>query len=153
MTNPSLSAGEFEKLIKKNFQFLMDEYGFIFNKVNDWEYDFESQRTRVHILSEHALLLSISIEPIGEAARELLQRNISPNRGLGLVIIAMCLDLDLKYKTVKHDGTIATNIPVELEKQAGLLGKYCQKMLRGDFSEWEQIELNRKLRRNDFIGI
>lgn len=153
MDKPSLSAGEFEGLIKKNFQFLVDEYGFIFNKVNDWTYDFESQRTRIHILSEHALLLSISIEPIGEAARELLQRNISPGRGLGLVIISMCLDLELKYRMLRYDGTIAINIPIELEKQVQLLKKYCQKMLLGDFSEWEQIEVNRKLRRNDFVGI
>lgn len=153
MPNFSLQASEFEALVIKHFKFLVDNHKFTVKKIDDWTYYIENRVMRVRILLEHSTLLSIAIEPIGEGANQLLRKNISPYGGLSLVIISMCLDSQLKYKIDRHEGSIATNVPVELEKQTNLLNRYCQKMLKGDFSEWEQIEECRAERRNEFIRI
>jgi hypothetical protein len=153
MSEPLLSASEIESLVLKHFGFLINEYKFTYKKFDDWTYDLENRTTKVHILCEHYMFLSISIEPLGKSAEQLTRKNITIRNGLPLVVISMCLDPDLKYKIERYEGSVATNIPIELEKESNLLKSYCTKMLKGDFSQWEGILECKAKRRHEFIRL
>lgn len=143
----------FGKLVLNNYKFLVDEYDFSFVKEGDWEYKFENATTRVVVMMEQAINLLVEVEPIGESARSLLRQNILPSR-LDVISISMCLDKNLKYKIEKvSDKNMAINVPVEIEKQAYLLRKYCQALLQGNFSDWPQIKECLSKRSKEFLDI
>jgi len=148
-----INASEFEKLTIQHYQFLIDEFGFIINKIGDWSFSLETENARVFLLVEHATLLTVAIEPIGKGASQLLRQNILP-KGIEVVVISMCLDPNLHYSVAKLDNKgIAHDIPTEMKRRAVLLKKYCEKMLNGDFSDWGTIENCMSTRAYDFLGI
>lgn len=143
----------FGKLVLNHYKFLIDEYNFSFVREDEWTYKFENATTRVIVMMERAINLVIEIEPIGESAKSLLRQNVLPSK-LGVISISMCLDQDLKYKIEKISAkNRIINVPVELEKQAYLLRKYCQQMLQGNFNDWPQIKECLSMRSKEFLDI
>jgi hypothetical protein len=66
----------------------------------------------------------------------------------------MCLDPDLQYKVARIDkNPIGCDIPVELERQAQLLNRYCKELLEGDFSSWAEIRKRMLERSSDIMNI
>jgi hypothetical protein len=148
-----ISPPSFELLVMQNYRFLIDDYGFTLNKKGDWLYSLESQNARVTVLAEHASRVSVALEPIGEGSQQLLRKNIFP-LGISVVVISMCLDKNLGYRVVRiANDPYVHNIPVELERQAGLLRKYCTKMILGDFSDWAEIQNCMHKRSQEFLHI
>ena len=136
----SITSSEFDVLVKKHYKFLINDFGFSLSKLGDWSFSLENQNAKVSLLVEHENLLSIALEPIGEQSAVLLQKNILPEAN-SIIVISMCLDPSLQYKVKRLDKKgISHNIPVELERQAELIKKYCEKMLDGDFSSWGTIK-------------
>jgi hypothetical protein len=149
----STTASEFEMLIKKHYKFLIDDFGFTLNKLGDWSFSLETKNAMVSFLVEHASLLSVALVPIGEEAARLLRQNILPN-GISVIVISMCLDPTLQYKIQRlNNKNIDNNIPIEMERRAELLKKYCNKMLNGDFSDWGAIENCMSSRAYEFLHI
>lgn len=143
----------FGKRVLDHYGFLVDEYQCLLTQKDDWTYIFENTTTRVIIMMERGVNLVVEIEPIGEGARSLLRQNILPTK-LGVIPICMCLDKELKYKVERqYEKSRFVNVPVELEKQADLLRKYCQHILHGDFSEWVQIENCLSARSGEFLSL
>jgi hypothetical protein len=133
------TSAEFGKLVLINYRFLIDEYGFSLCISRDWEYAFETSNTVVRILTEHALTLAVTIEPMGEAADNLFRQDM-PINGADIAVISMCLDPNLQYRFARiADKGIAIDIAIELERRASLMKKYCEKYLKGDFSDWAVI--------------
>jgi hypothetical protein len=111
---------------------LIDEYHFVLNKKNDLSYDFETATTRVSIFVEFNTLV-VGLEPIGEEARKLLQKNILPQQ-LGVTVIARGLKPDLDYKVIWDEPILSA-----MEKESQILKDYCQDFLKGDFTKWTDV--------------
>ena len=142
-----ISPDELEQLIKKHFQFLCDDFGFSIKKLSYYQYVAEANAVKVLFEVEHAVNLVIEIVPIGEGASFLLKQNIIPE-SISPISVSRYYDSNLEYKVEMIDeNNFISNVPVELEKRAILLQKYCTKMLRGDFSDWTAIEENELARR------
>lgn len=148
-----ISPSEFEMLVKKYYKFLIDEFGFSLSKQGDWSFSLETKNTKISLLVEHECLLSVALQPIGDEASRLLRQNILPSE-ISVIVISMCLDPNLQYK-IKRLGSnsIDNDIPVELERCAELLKKYCKKMLTGDFSDWGMIKNCMSKRAYEFLNI
>jgi hypothetical protein len=149
----NLNETEFEDLVRKHYQFLVDDFNLVAKKMGDWSFNFESNEIRVSILSEYAVTLSVALQPIGESADNLIKQRVSTNR-VEAIVISMCLDPELRYKVVRIDrDPIGCNIPIELERQAKLLKQYCTELLNGDFSRWVEIRKRMLERRSDVMSI
>jgi len=135
-----ITPDEFNKLMKKSFRYLENEFSFSVRKVNDWTYVAETPDTRIYIYIEHYAILVVEIEPIGEQANQLLRQNILPSRA-DIVPMSKYYNPKLNYKPEMLDKkNYIHNIPIEIEKRATLLKTYFTKMLRGDFSDWPKME-------------
>lgn len=141
----------FGKLVFDHYKFLVDEHDFLMAREDEWTYKFENATTRVTIMMERGSNLVIEIEPIGESAKSLLRQNILPSK-LGVITICLCLDQNLKYSVAKLNLIHKIiDVPVELEKQAHLLRKYCGNMLKGNFDDWPQIKDCLSKRSDEFL--
>jgi hypothetical protein len=142
-----ITPDELEKLVNLHYQFLLDDFGFSIKKVGDYKFVAESKNVKVHIDVEHAVNVLIEIEPAGEAASFLLKQNIIPGT-VSIISVSEYYDSNLEYKAEMIDeNNFIDNVPVELEREALLLQKYCTKMLRGDFSDWMAVKENILARR------
>ena len=125
----------FENTLYKSYSFLIDDYGFSINKNGDYDYRANTQNIRLGIFVEHATLVT-NLVPIGDEARKLLRINITP-RSIGITTICEYFDPSLHYEVEMIDKKeFVQDIPVELERRAKLLKKYCGNMLQGDFFDW-----------------
>jgi hypothetical protein len=137
---PQITSGEFEKLVRKHYGFLEEDFGFSMRKLNDWAFLAETRDTRVSVYLEHHSVLVVEIEPIGEGAGQLLRQSILPE-SMTVLSIFKYYNAELKYAIERLDEkNFVDNVPVELEKRAALLKKYCTKILQGDYSDWPKIE-------------
>ncbi len=131
---------DFERLIRKFYKFLEDDFGFSIKKLNDWAFVAETGSTRLSIYLEYYSALVVEIEPIGEGASQLLRQNILPSSMTILSIIKYYAP-DLQYKNeMLNENNFVDNISVELERRASLLQKYFTKLLMGDYSDWPKIK-------------
>jgi hypothetical protein len=136
-----VNSEQFKELIYKNYQFLVDVYGFSINRKDEWFYLFERPEVIIRVFKEHTTLV-VDIEPIGKGASQLLKQNILPPR-ISVIVIAERLDPKLNYDiAIINQNNLVHNIPVEIERRSVLLKKYCTKMLQGDVSEWPMILKN-----------
>lgn len=135
----NLTTNDFDELVNVHYKFLEENFGFSVHKRSDWTYVVESHDTRIHIYLEHFAILVVEIEPIGEAAKQLLRKNLLPSI-IDIVPISNYYDPELHYKAaMREEKRFEHNIPVEIARRAELLKKYFFKMLQGDFSEWGEI--------------
>jgi hypothetical protein len=142
-----ITPDELEQLIKTHYQFLCDDFGFSIKKLSNYQYVAEAKSVKILFDIEHAVNLVLEIEPIGEGASFLLRQNIIPGT-ISPISVSEYYDSNLDYKVEMIDeNNFINNIPVELERQAILLHKYCEKMLRGDFTEWTAVKENELARR------
>ncbi len=152
MTN-YISETEFDQLVKKYYQFLMDDFGFVMEKIADWSFRLKTQNTMVTIFAEHGILLTVALQPIGQEADQLQKKHI-PSRKIDAIVLSMCLNPDLRYRIARIDkNPISCDIPLELERRALLLKKYCGKMLGGDFSDWIEIRKRIAERQRDLLSL
>jgi len=128
----NISSEEFDSLTKRFLGFLLDEYHYVLKKKNDLSYDFETAATRISIFVEFNTLV-VGIEPIGEEARKLLQKNILPQQ-LGVTVVARGLKHDLDYKVIWDEPILSA-----MERESQILKDYCQDFLRGDFTKWADV--------------
>jgi hypothetical protein len=147
-----ITSSEFKTLVNRYYQFLIDDFDFSIDKSDDWSFNLKAKNTRVFLLVEHAILLTVALEPIEQEARKLLRQNILP-RGIEVAVVSMCLDPELRYKAKRINNSIAHDIPFEMERRAELLKKYCTKMLTGDFSDWPSIEKCMSIRAYEYLNI
>jgi hypothetical protein len=54
-----INPDRFKELVKKNYDFLIQEFEFLIAKEDDWIYAFESSTTRVIIILERAINLAL----------------------------------------------------------------------------------------------
>jgi len=141
-----LTLGEFDNLVTRHFGFLEKDFGFSFKRISYDAYRIESPNTTIHIFLEYGVNLVGGIEPAGEAAKQLLRQNIIPEM---MTILAVCRYYDPKLKVIL-EPTPKYDIRLQMEKQAVLLKKHCQQMLKGDFSDWPEIK--KYLRRHRASG-
>lgn len=135
-----ITSEAFGQFVKKYYEFLEIDYGFSITKLDDWSYIAETHQTRVHIYLEHYTMLVVEIEPIGEASQKLLRENIVPSRA-DIIPMSRYYNPALHYKAEMLDEkNFVHNVPVELERRANLLKTYFANMLRGDFSDWPNME-------------
>jgi hypothetical protein len=128
----NISSEEFDSLTKRFLGFLLDEYHYVLKKKNDLSYDFETAATRISIFVEFNTLV-VGMEPIGEEARKLLQKNILPQQ-LGVTVVARGLKPDLDYKVIWDEPILSA-----MERESQILKGYCQDFLRGDFTKWADV--------------
>ena len=142
-----ITPDEIEQLIKRHYQFLCDDFGFSIKKLSNYQYVAEAKNVKVNFNVEHGVNLVIEIEPVGEGASFLLRQNITPGT-ISPISISRFYDSNLEYKVdmIDEQGFIS-NVPVELERRALLLQKYCTKMLLGDFSDWAAVKEDELARR------
>jgi len=133
-----IDSNIFESMLYKSYSFLIDDYGFSINKNGDYDYTASTQNIRLRIFVEHLTLVT-NLVPIGDEASKLLRINITP-RSIGVTTICEYFDPSLHYGVEMIDKKeFVQNIPVELERRAKLLKKYCGNMLQGDFSDWSGL--------------
>ena len=145
-----MEARTFEQLLEEAFSFLETEYGFTRVKENDWQYAYETQDCSFLVFMEYGRLV-IGLEPQGNGAKQLTTQNILPRR-IDIIVVSECLDPKLKYEMVTLEDGRSTNIPVEIHKRAELIRKYFGNFLKGDFSEWFQVEECLAERRKNFYN-
>ncbi len=151
MTN--LSESEFERLVTQHYRFLVDDFGFTIKKTGNWSFTLDTGTALVTVFSEQTILLTVALQPAGPSAAQLIKKHV-PVRKIEVIVISMCLDPNLQYKVARIDkNPVSCDIPLELERRALLLKKYCGKMLYGDFSEWGEIRQRMVKRRNEILNI
>lgn len=135
----SISSDSFDNLLYQHFGFLIHDYGWQLIKIADKSFLAESKNARIRIFIERNLLVS-DIEPIGESANIMLRANIFPSR-LRITNLREGIDSNLNYRiTWLNAREMIQDIPAEIQKISELLRKYCDDLLRGDFSAWPRIK-------------
>ena len=119
---------DFKRGVSKHFSFLVKEYGFVLKNELYTDHgdkiDFESDVCRVSFIMERCQLL-IDLAPSGSVGQEI---------DLGHIVLQANPESDFKY-AFSPDGFV----PSEYTRLAFILKKYCEPILRGDFSKWPQI--------------
>ena len=123
----------FRSAIPSAFSFLSSQYGFKLFQEN--QYLFKARSTFCHVniyLEWHEIVVAL---------RPSVSRNDSESPGsafLGLGVIINCIDPQTSF----HPISVSTpeEIRKESERLAALLTKYCEPLLRGDFSLWSKLE-------------
>ncbi len=134
----NVDVAQFKNLVLRHYKFLSDDYGFSISQKDDFVYEAETSNAKIRIFIEYSTLVT-DMEPAGESANELLRRNLIPKR-MGITTICEYLDPGFHYEVEMLDNrNLVHNIPVELERRAILLKKYCGKLLQGDFSVWPDL--------------
>jgi hypothetical protein len=121
--------------LRKALSFLEDKFGFLLRIEEPRDYYYETASCEVLALFEiHKVYVAIG--PIGDTKAKLLRSGIRGGR-IDVKIVSQCLDPKYTFASVPWDAKV--DIEKELEEYARLLKKYCNKMLRGDFSQWSRI--------------
>ena|SRR5687767_3312379 len=130
-------------LIKSALGFLEKEHHFSLREDPPQYYYFESSNCEILITFELSKVY-VDIGPIGNAKSKLLNSGIRAGRA-DVKIVSQCLDPKREFTDLPWDAKI--NIEEELTLYAKLIKQYCQKMIAGDFSEWQIIQNCLKARR------
>ena len=144
MIEQTIMANEFDKLATLHFGFLEKDFGFSLKRITSDSYRAESSRAIIHIYLEYGVNLVVEIESAGETASQLRQQNIIPE---AITVLSICRYYDPKLKVMDEPNS-KYDIRLEIERQAVLLKKHCQKMLMGDFSDW--LEIKKYLRQQTY---
>jgi len=121
--------------LRKVLSFLENKYGFSLRIEEPRYYYYETAECEVLALFEiHKVYVAVG--PIGETKAKLLRSGTRGGR-IDVKIVSQCLDPNYTFESVPWDAKV--DIEKELEEYARLLKKYCNKMLRGDFSQWSSI--------------
>lgn len=131
-----ITLDEFGNLVIRHFGFLEKDFDFFFKRIANDSYRAESSRAIIHIYLEYGVNLVIEIEPAREAASQLRRQNIIPE---AITLISIYKYYDVNTKVIDESNS-KYDLQLEMEKQAVLLKKHCQKMLKGDFSDWSEIK-------------
>ena len=131
-----ITLDEFENLVIRHFGFLEKDFDFLFKRITNDSYRAESSRAIIHIYLEYGVNLIVEIESAGEAASQLRRQNIIPET---ITLLSVCQYYDPSTK-IREEPNSKHDVRLEMERQANLLKKHCQKILKGDFSDWSEIE-------------
>jgi hypothetical protein len=128
-----LSNEKFSKLVKDSFKFISSKYGFIFLPQNDpWVMSAEKEDCRI-IFRLGRASVSVAFELLGD-----LSKTTKYYDKLGVLAIASCINPNFKskFKMAENDDDIKES----LHELAIITKRYCSKLLKGNFSQWVDIE-------------
>lgn len=123
----------------RHFGFLEKDYGFTITREN------KSMCTQYIATTDYCRIMAaisknpegypiVNIQPAGKALQDMRSQKYSIER-MNISRLALYYDPD-----IKEPFWWETDVPfLPIYKQAAIMEKYCQKMLRGDFSEWPSI--------------
>ena len=117
------------------FAFVKNEYGFEFELINDHFIIARKQDMNLHFIFDRGVIFSVEIEVTGALGERAIQ---NPNyRVLGTSTMAECIDsgYKLKVKKIRNESDLLS----EIQEEARVLRKYCDKILAGDVSDWKRI--------------
>jgi hypothetical protein len=111
--------------VPRSFGFLADEFGFRMTRDDDYAFSAIAAHSEVLVeLDWGAIVVSIRPAETGRSVR--------------LSFIVGALDADVLFLPRYPWGP--DEVRDEIERQAGLLRRYCDELLRGDFSNWAALE-------------
>ena len=125
----------FQEKIPEVFSFLKNEYGFEIVIVNDHIVIGQKKDIVVHFVFDRGILFSVGIEVRGDLGE--LAISDTRYRKLGATAIARCLDKNYKpyIINIRNEDDLIN----QMKERALVLKKYCNQILKGDVSNWEQI--------------
>jgi hypothetical protein len=125
----------FADLVKKHFQFLIDDYGFSLGSEDHFLVQYRTSECRVHIGLDRCQVL-VELRP--ERA------SICQDAWVGLGEVVLYKDPSVRFRNAPHPTEYNRDPVAYLNKQlprlARWLRQYCEEMLRGDFSRRETLE-------------
>lgn len=131
-SNPS----DFLKIMEKHFEFLLNDLGFSIAEPYIQLVELMSENCQVVVIARNNQC-SVLIGPLG-AATEFLE---SKNLKTGTIEVEYILKILAPQEKFEQSESIFSfeDIDVEVKRNIVLMKKYCMKMLKGDFSEWELL--------------
>jgi len=125
----------FQEKVPIIFSFLKDEFGFNFEKVNEYTVIGQKGDVVVHFVFDRGILFSVGIEVKGELGEAAISE--TRYRKLGATAIARCLDKSYKPNVIKIKNE--ADMINQMRERASVLKKHCGKILEGNVSDWERI--------------
>lgn len=115
----------FHEAVPKTFGFLVDDYGFRLGRDDDYAFTAIASHSEVVVeLDWGAIVVSIRPAETGRSVR--------------LSFIVGALDADVLFLPRYPWGPDEARD--EIDRQATLLRRFCEDLLRGDFSKWAELE-------------
>jgi len=126
-----IEESKFVSCIRENYDFLIDEYGFVYESNDSREHHYRSERCRISIFY-YRYELDISISPRKEGLEQIITKERFSGKDVGLVAFQFGAD----GPTRLSDAHVERLIVAELELRAKQVIEYCKPFLQGDFSTW-----------------
>ena len=115
----------FHEMVPKAFGYLADEFGFHLSRDDDYSFTAISTHSEVIVELDWGSIV-VSIRPA------------ESGRSVRLSFIVGAMDAEVLFLPRYPWGPDEARD--EVDRQAGLLRRYCEELLGGDFSKWARLE-------------
>ena len=119
----------FQEKVPKTFAFLVERHGFVLNRDDDYAFVARTRACDVVIELDWGSIV-VSIRPL-HTGRPVRLSFIVGAKNPTILFLP-------RYPWGPEDAS------EEIDRQAGLLSRYCDDILKGDFSQWAALEAHQK---------